>query len=703
MSNHSASSRSSSSSTNEDILNENQQDLTDFLYPPFETHLEHLYPYELLTIHPLEFARQATLMEEELFKAIKPNELISLGWNKPDQKYKLSPNVSKLINLSNKFTYWYAKCIVDTLNIEERVAVVQRLLDIAQYFYQMNNFSGLKEIYAAFETSSTARLTTTRERSGLEQHKMYAKFKQLFDNHDKGYLDRLKKCSPPCIPFIGIHLTIIYRTHEYNKLNIENQKLHILQQQQKFSTNKSSESSEQQQNQSNDESSPSEQTEQSNNLINFSKYRLLVEFVNDLLQYQTVSYKFRVNEKIRSFLLEDIENYFEKAQHALETSDEFKNSEAKTVDGLTPLSPAQIVESWLFEKSRQIEPFDEKKFPKLRNYSLKPPPVSNRANAKNFNTNKLGDSPRSHSATRIVEKKSNQVKQNQQLAPPVLKTSSSSIGKMSSLNKPAKTINNSKTSYNISNPKEESVLHKRSNSSNNTQFNDSSHSPTLVFSTNPSQAADISSHNSKKLSVSSADSSSSAPNSPPPNYDEVFDLATVGSVFPLITNQTQEKCFDNRTYYQRTSTSSTGSAVAKPVQQQLTENSFTSNSSIGGVSASSSTSSISQHQQLRNQINVFSFPDFNEIDESHLSQSLDQISPILPFQRVNSIRPPLMPPPPVPPQAPGHPPPSPPSQPPPINRQNKPTAVQKKSPQLPTPPSAPPPIPNRPARNKPSP
>lgn len=80
--------------------------------------------------------------------------MTSLGWKKPKQKYKLSPNVSKLINLTNKFTYWYVKCIVDTRNLEERVAVVHRLLDIAGYFYQMNNFNGMREIYGAFGTST---------------------------------------------------------------------------------------------------------------------------------------------------------------------------------------------------------------------------------------------------------------------------------------------------------------------------------------------------------------------------------------------------------------------------------------------------------------------------------------------------------------------------------------------------------------------
>ncbi len=139
----------------------------------------------------------------------------------------MSPNVCKLINLSNKFTYWYAKCIVDTLNFDERCKVMQRILDIAGYFNEMNNFSGLKEIYAALETSSVRRLLATRSKINLESQEIYKIFVKLFDNHDNGYFERLKKCNPPCIPFIGIHLTIILKTYEFNKIYDDRQRQHI--------------------------------------------------------------------------------------------------------------------------------------------------------------------------------------------------------------------------------------------------------------------------------------------------------------------------------------------------------------------------------------------------------------------------------------------------------------------------------------------
>lgn len=143
--------------------------------PAFESHLEASFPYDLLTVHPLELARQATLIEWEIFKRIKPNEFTTVGWMKKDQKtkLKLSPNLVEMMNMSNKMTNWYTKWIVDTISLDERVAVILRLLDIAEYFDEMNNFSGMKEIFSALEMAAVIRLKTTIDVSKIEQHKMY--------------------------------------------------------------------------------------------------------------------------------------------------------------------------------------------------------------------------------------------------------------------------------------------------------------------------------------------------------------------------------------------------------------------------------------------------------------------------------------------------------------------------------------------------
>lgn len=83
------SSSSSSSSSRSSSLSEESSDtrspvsieencLNLEMFPPFEIHLENQFPYDILTIHPLEFARQVTLMEMEIFKEIKVKLILYL-------------------------------------------------------------------------------------------------------------------------------------------------------------------------------------------------------------------------------------------------------------------------------------------------------------------------------------------------------------------------------------------------------------------------------------------------------------------------------------------------------------------------------------------------------------------------------------------------------------------------------------------------
>jgi hypothetical protein len=61
---------------------------------------------------------------------VKPSELVGSVWTKEDHKHVTSPNLLKMIHHTNTITLWFEKSILEMSNLEERVAVLTRIIDI---------------------------------------------------------------------------------------------------------------------------------------------------------------------------------------------------------------------------------------------------------------------------------------------------------------------------------------------------------------------------------------------------------------------------------------------------------------------------------------------------------------------------------------------------------------------------------------------
>ena len=203
----------------------NEENIRDIIYdfgsspPPIECHLEHSSPKhdwpELLVYHPIEIARQLTLLDFQYYCAVKPSELVDLAWM-GNEKNERSPNLLKMMRHTTNLTNYLEKIIVETDNIEERQAVMNRILEIMIVLQEQNNFNGMLAISACFESAPIHRLKLTNDglRSNLKNAKEEAM--DLLKKNYNIYWKRLREINPPCVPFFGTHLSHIFFLEEGN-------------------------------------------------------------------------------------------------------------------------------------------------------------------------------------------------------------------------------------------------------------------------------------------------------------------------------------------------------------------------------------------------------------------------------------------------------------------------------------------------------
>ena len=63
-----------------------------------------------------------------------------------------------------QITDYFTKSVVTTENVDERAAVVNRLIEVMREFDKLNNFSGVMEIHSALESAPVHRLEKTKVR-----------------------------------------------------------------------------------------------------------------------------------------------------------------------------------------------------------------------------------------------------------------------------------------------------------------------------------------------------------------------------------------------------------------------------------------------------------------------------------------------------------------------------------------------------------
>ncbi|XP_065184257.1 son of sevenless homolog 1-like [Sycon ciliatum] len=267
----------------------------------------------IYTTHPIEIARQLTLIESEMYRAVRPSELVGSKWTSED-KETLSPNVLRFIRHSTNITSWVNCTIVESENLEERRVAAQRFIDIMATLMELNNFNGMIEILSALNSSAVHRLDHTFMELPRRLEQAKASANELAANHMKKYKEKLKAINPPCVPFMGDYLTQILFIEQGLKDMIPNSEC-----------------------------------------INFSKRRKVAEVTGEIQQYQNQPYNLIIEPVIQAFLLsQDPLKCVDGDSHILATKLHKASLEIEPRQqppAKFPRNPA-IKDSWLRDKPR---------------------------------------------------------------------------------------------------------------------------------------------------------------------------------------------------------------------------------------------------------------------------------------------------------------------------------------------------------------
>eukprot|EP01083_Nonionella_stella_P082877 228912_1 len=206
----------------ESVSAENTQDvqqrkLQSWVFNKISSNSESMFLEELCR----EFAEQLTLVAFDLFRAIRPTELLCKAWTKKD-KHVTAPNIAELIIFMEAVTVW-AKFEIAVAVREDREKIVERMCRIGIELLKLENQYGAVQIYLALVS-----IDMKYFRSDLEILHDTEDFK-TFMNNIKELLDisqnhaslrkNLWRLSSPAIPYLGVFLKDAFQADELLRIS----------------------------------------------------------------------------------------------------------------------------------------------------------------------------------------------------------------------------------------------------------------------------------------------------------------------------------------------------------------------------------------------------------------------------------------------------------------------------------------------------
>lgn len=161
---------------------------------------------KILDIDAVEWARQLTLQESQLFGNIRPSECLNKAWTGTEAGVH-AKGILGTIAFYNKITSWVQSTLLDQANVRTRAQVLRHFVRIAKVCFEMNNFASMWSIVSALNLTSIYRLRQTWRQAGAKTASDFMRMGDIvkIDHNYAAYRELLHKVNPPCVPFFGIY------------------------------------------------------------------------------------------------------------------------------------------------------------------------------------------------------------------------------------------------------------------------------------------------------------------------------------------------------------------------------------------------------------------------------------------------------------------------------------------------------------------
>jgi len=166
-------------------------------------------------IHPLEFARQLALVDHELYRRIRPCEVLHMNWTKPESKSVKAPNILRMIEQFNRVGQFVISVILTAHDPSRRLRVLQLLIRIAYESFQLGNLNGAMAVTSGLRNSNVSRLKNTWDELSSASWDMWEVVTNSFVLNDNFASLRkiIHDTQPPLIPYLGMYeLSISFAT-----------------------------------------------------------------------------------------------------------------------------------------------------------------------------------------------------------------------------------------------------------------------------------------------------------------------------------------------------------------------------------------------------------------------------------------------------------------------------------------------------------